>query len=153
MCQGSRAHQRAYRWRGLWPELHELLFRRVSAHKIRGRARSCRPKISSLDIYVPEYNHSLTGAPISSLLRAADRLAPKKLAVSLYRDYSPLLTTFALSCFASAISIHLDITRLKFTLAPAGQFASLEQLNLVLLHCTVASVSTSRAAHACGSFG
>jgi hypothetical protein len=134
--QATRTSVLSHWWCGLWAQLRELRFSKVGAHKIEITLTRVRPNLNSLNIRVPE-DRDLTGAQISSMLRAADQVAPAEFVWSLHRDYCPAAITFELPSFASATSIHLSTSRYSCTLAPGCKFSSLEHLALSFDSCRV----------------
>ncbi|CAM0909272.1 unnamed protein product [Alopecurus aequalis] len=135
------------RWRGLWASLGDISLRDVpfpSLAAVLSRvARPPPPAISLLDIDVPKQNrrvpreHWPARADFASLMRAAARLAPERLILSLPPGGSnPNPVDFHLPCFHRAVSIVLE--SLPFVLrAPAagGEFTALHTLRL--LDCIV----------------
>ncbi|TVU01905.1 hypothetical protein EJB05_52623, partial [Eragrostis curvula] len=146
--EAARTSVLSHRWSVLWTELRELSIAAVAADAVSpsidavetalGRVRPCINSLK-LRVLVLRDVRNPTGAQISSLLRAADRLAPAKLILSLCKNnyYHPMDDPFELPCFGRATSIDLFVVGHDFTLAPApGEFACLEQLNLTL-DCSV----------------
>ena len=93
-----------------------------------------RPKFNrlSLSLSLRLRSREEAAARISSLLRAADRLAPAKLEVWLKNDYYLVFGSFIeLPIFKRTTSIDLFIDwRPNFRLPPAGNFEKLERLIL-----------------------
>ncbi|CAL4904833.1 unnamed protein product [Urochloa decumbens] len=132
------------RWRhGLWRDLPELSFRGIAAEALPvALTQVARPDLSLLDIHTIS---CFEVAGITSLLRAAARLAPAELVVS-----ADLLESWGgehfipfklqLPCFHRANSITLElrhhIPQLQVT---GGEFPVLERLSLV--NCPVHSIS------------
>ncbi|KAK3125015.1 hypothetical protein QOZ80_7BG0598840 [Eleusine coracana subsp. coracana] len=129
------ACSRSHRWRGLWTELRDLRLDGVAPEALEIVLGRVRPNINYLKMRVPR-DPSITGARISSLLRAIDQLAPKELMVSVYGCNNFFFDDpipFALPCYSRATSMHLNVVWLELNLPPA----SLEQLWLNLVACTV----------------
>ncbi|KAL6639266.1 hypothetical protein ACP70R_022996 [Stipagrostis hirtigluma subsp. patula] len=116
-------------WRGLWTWLRDLTFDGVDPGMVERALGQLRTEqLDRLEISFLE-RRRLAAARITSLLRAADRLDPAELVVSLNKDYSE--GPFEVPCFKRATSIDLYIETLQFTLPPSGNFASLEKLDLM----------------------
>ncbi|CAN6168064.1 unnamed protein product [Urochloa humidicola] len=86
-CARAAAHASllSRRWRGLWKHLPELTFREISPGaldaalaQVARHTELSSLSLSLLDIDVPP-DHRLSPAAVSSLLRAAARLAPAEL--------------------------------------------------------------------------
>ncbi|KAK3127041.1 hypothetical protein QOZ80_7AG0567380 [Eleusine coracana subsp. coracana] len=146
--EAARTSVLSHCWHGLWAELRELIFDDVGADALENVLARVRPNLNRLDIVGVEFpwdrsptaTAAQTTARISSLLRAADRLAPAELVVRLsnYLNYGFLalagaeIVKFEMPCFERAASFVLNLSTLEFTLPPAGEFASLEQLTMAL---------------------
>ncbi|KAF7111085.1 hypothetical protein CFC21_111135 [Triticum aestivum] len=136
----------ARRWRGLWARLRDLAFRDVAFPSLQvalGRVAVPPPAVSLLEIRVPGKIRPAADA-VTSLLRAAARLAPEKLVFGLtghlpLQDPNP--AGVDLPCFHRATSIVLEW--IPFVLrAPAagGEFPAL--LKLSLTGCKVDDLGT-----------
>ncbi|XBI12971.1 hypothetical protein VPH35_139772 [Triticum aestivum] len=124
------------RWRGLWARLRDLSFRNRTFPSLQaalGRVSRSPPEVSLLEIRARSQNWA-EGEPaagaVTSLLRAAARLAPEKLVFSLQCQPDPNDEGVDLPCFHRATSIVLEWMNPFVLRAPAaggdlGAFISL----------------------------
>ncbi|XBI04475.1 hypothetical protein VPH35_132772 [Triticum aestivum] len=120
------------RWRGLL--LPGLVFRGVAFHKLEAALGRLSPAVSLLEIHVAKWACRLPpeqrrASRVSSLLRAAARLAPEDFVLALPCESTLYTHHVELPCFHRAISIVLNA--LFFFRVPAGvEFPVLETLSL-----------------------
>ncbi|CAL5086735.1 unnamed protein product [Urochloa decumbens] len=110
-AEAARAGAVSRPWRGLWTELPELTFFCVKPRLLEAvLAQVTRPRLDLLDItLVPK-----RGTQVSSLLRAAARLAPQKLIVLHH----------------ATTSLALDFMGFHLSPPPSGEFTALRSLTL-----------------------
>jgi hypothetical protein len=117
------------RWRksGLWRHLPELSFRGVAYDALNAvLAQVAHPNLSLLDIDV--LDKLVRAEAVASLLRAAARLDPVELSISIFW-VNP--TAIEVPSFARATSIRLNVNYLHLT-PPVlgGEFPALERLSI-----------------------
>ncbi|CAN6168073.1 unnamed protein product [Urochloa humidicola] len=122
------------RWRGLWTALPELTFRGIPTDSVEAAlAQVPGPALDLLDVRVEE---PTTPARVSSLLRAAARLAPKVLAVG-GDDDAPVweraegVGTFDLPCLERTASLKISISEMSLAPPSSGEFAALTSLSII----------------------
>ncbi|KAJ1290896.1 hypothetical protein BS78_02G277800 [Paspalum vaginatum] len=119
------------RWRGLWTGLQELTFRGVAVHSVKAAlAKLAGPALNLLEVGVEE---RVSPRRVSSLLRAAARVAPKNLTVTGVVDYYETggTGTANLPCLDRTASLKIDMWEMAFAPPPAGEFVALTDLCLV----------------------
>ncbi|XBI03450.1 hypothetical protein VPH35_131865 [Triticum aestivum] len=124
-------------WRGLWARLSDLSFRSLSFPSLQaalGRVSRPPPAVSLLEIRSHSQNWA-EGEPaagaVTSLLRAAARLAPEKLVFALQCEPDPNDADVDLPCFHRATSIVLEsIPFFHHAPAAGGEFPALRTLSL-----------------------
>ncbi|KAM3214977.1 hypothetical protein ACQJBY_067115 [Aegilops geniculata] len=120
------------RWRGLL--LPGRVFRGVAFHKLEAALGRVSPAVSLLEIHVAKWAcrlppEQLRASRVTSLLRAAARLAPEEFALALPGESTRNTYDVELPSFHRATSIVLDA--LFFFRVPAGnEFPVLETLSL-----------------------
>ncbi|TVU39250.1 hypothetical protein EJB05_12659, partial [Eragrostis curvula] len=126
------------RWRLLCNRLPELRFRDIAPDHLDAALASVATAgrvLSLLEIHVSDL-HPLQSHRISSLLHAAARLAPAVLNVCILglegKWSGAMADAVELPCVRRATSLKLEVTGVRFTLPPAGDFPALESISLVL---------------------
>ncbi|CAN6175388.1 unnamed protein product [Urochloa humidicola] len=122
-CAAAHASLLSCRWRGLWKHLPELTFREISPGALDAAlAQVARhtelSSLSLLDIDVPP-GHRLSPAAVSSLLRAAARLAPAELSFVAWGLPEDRHTAVEVPCFHRTTSVKLAVWNLAVTLPEA----------------------------------
>ncbi|TVT99102.1 hypothetical protein EJB05_55553, partial [Eragrostis curvula] len=120
------------RWRGLWTSLPDLSFNGVALGSVEAAlAQVTHPALDRLHIrYVTEVLPSIDGEVVSSLLRAAARLAPKNLALRLSETKEEDVA-IDLPCLDRTVSLAISMLFTPLSLPPSGEcFAALRRLSL-----------------------
>ncbi|KAL6630913.1 hypothetical protein ACP70R_028253 [Stipagrostis hirtigluma subsp. patula] len=119
----------ARRWRGLWTRLPKLSFFGVPSCSLPALlAQVTRPALDRLEIDVVLKKPEAPGN-VSSALRAAQRLAPKNLSISLWREDEGE-EDIELPCFDRTVSLKLTLSDVSLSLPQAGEFTALKSLIL-----------------------
>ncbi|TVU39254.1 hypothetical protein EJB05_12663, partial [Eragrostis curvula] len=121
------------RWRGLWTSLPDLSFNGVALGSVEAAlAHVTHPALDRLHIrYVTEVLPSIDGEVVSSLLRAAARLAPKNLALRLSETKEEDVA-IDLPCLDRTVSLAISMLFTPLALPQSGEccFAALRSLSL-----------------------
>ncbi|CAN6205355.1 unnamed protein product [Urochloa humidicola] len=113
----ARASLLSRRWRGLWGHLPELTFREITPGALDAAlAQVARTELSLLDIDVPERHRFSSPAGITSLLRAAARLAPAELRFVVWGHDKDRSIAVEVPRFRRATSIKLAVWNLFLNL-------------------------------------
>ncbi|KAK3125193.1 hypothetical protein QOZ80_7BG0601540 [Eleusine coracana subsp. coracana] len=131
-CEAARTSVLARRWRGLWTCLPEYSFGCIEtmlAEEVEAvLARVTRPALDSLDIEA-ELVPDLAADCASSLLRAAARLSPETVEITLYNPEDEEAAV-ELPCFDRTSTLILEMNGVPLAPPPAGVFSRLECLEL-----------------------
>ncbi|CAN6183372.1 unnamed protein product [Urochloa humidicola] len=151
--EAARTSVLSRRWRGHWTALPELTFCDVgigNGSVETALAQLTIPKLDLLDVRIDE---PVIPARVSSLLRAAERLAPRVLSIC-GDDEDPGkwsrpegFGTFDLPCLERTASLKISIAEKCLAPPPAGKFAALKSLSI--LYCS--SVDTGALLPLCPS--
>lgn len=126
----------SWRWRCLWKLQPELHFREIGADAL-GAAlgQAGRPALSFLEIDIPEKHRITDTARVSALLRAAARLAPANLVLTVWGHDKDRSVPIQIPRFDRAISMKLTVYNLQLTPpAPGAMFPVLERLTMSGCH-------------------
>ncbi|CAN6205363.1 unnamed protein product [Urochloa humidicola] len=122
------------RWRGLWTALPELTFRGVATGSVEAALAQVTGPAAALDLLDVRVEEPATPPRVSSLLRAAARLAPKALSVG-EDDDEPVHErpkegqgTFDLPCLERTASLKITIGEMSLAPPPDGEFSALTSL-------------------------
>ncbi|WVZ65943.1 hypothetical protein U9M48_015223 [Paspalum notatum var. saurae] len=118
------------RWRGLWTGLQELTFRGAAVHSVKAAlAKLAGPALNILEVGVEE---QVSPHRFTSLLRAAARVAPKKLTVTGDVGLEPEgMGTAILPCLDRTVSLKIDMWDMALAPPLVGEFIALTDLCLV----------------------
>ncbi|KAL6639344.1 hypothetical protein ACP70R_023074 [Stipagrostis hirtigluma subsp. patula] len=140
-CARAAAHTSllSRRWRGLWTRLPRLTFHSIAPDPVDAALAlvTCPAQLSLLEIRVVSH-HEFAPDRVSSLMDAAARLAPEKLNLLIHGDIPRsrgIGNAIELPCFHRTTSLWLDISHVRFTLPPAGDFPVLE--SLIISSCEI----------------
>ncbi|TVT99098.1 hypothetical protein EJB05_55549 [Eragrostis curvula] len=127
--EAARASVLARRWRGLWIRLPEYTFRDMGLEAVEtALTQVTRPALDRLDIKADLKSEAVPGR-VSSLLRAAARLSPESVSVNLDNLFEGD-AAIELPCFDRTRSLVLEMDGVPIAPPPAGDFSSLESLEL-----------------------
>ncbi|TVU18944.1 hypothetical protein EJB05_35066, partial [Eragrostis curvula] len=133
--EAARTSVLARRWRGLWTRLPELTFLDVPLVTIeRLLAQVTRPVLNLLDVAVGYQKPFAVAAEdhFTSLLRAAERLAPKNLSIKQPELWGRprIFHDIVVPCLNRTTSLTLHLPEFYLAPPPAGEFTALESLVL-----------------------
>ncbi|TVU18946.1 hypothetical protein EJB05_35068, partial [Eragrostis curvula] len=127
--EAARTSVLAKRWRGLWTRLPKLTFGDdVPLLSLEGLlAQVTRPALNLISIDACA-DDRVCPVYISSILRAAERLAPKHVIVSL--SLFEIYDNVELPCLDRTTTLDLHLPHIILTPPPAGEFTALQSLRL-----------------------